>query len=124
MTMSLIVSKHTSLPSLPRMWRRVWRRSTRLPSDASSLHRVVWPESCAGLEPAPLTRGVHGSAAARSSLRPATLQPQFAVISGLTLLTESRPASSEVVPLLTDFDRNVVIFSDTVLLVLFSHRLF
>ena len=56
--------------------------------------------------------------------RPATLQPQFAVISGLTLLTESRPASSEVVPLLTNFDRNVVIFSDTVLLVLFSHRLF
>ena len=46
------------------------------------------------------------------------------MISGLTLLTESRPASSEVVPLLTDFDRNVVIFSDTVLLVLFSHRLF
>ena len=52
------------------------------------------------------------------------LQPQFAVISGLTLLTESRPASSEVVPLLTDFDRNVVIFSDTVFLVLFSQRLF
>ena len=58
---------------------------------------VVWPESCAGLEPAPLTRGVHGSAAARSSLRPATRQPQFAVISGLTLLIESRLASSEVV---------------------------